>query len=61
MKPSYLQTIQLTAQGLPQKTIAVKLQVSRDTVHDRVDRIKKQYGAVSIPNLIYILCKLGVL
>lgn len=61
MKPHYRKIALLTAQGMPQKEIAVKLSVSRYTVHDQLDRMKKQYSAASIPALIYKLCKLELI
>lgn len=61
MKPHYRKIALLTAQGMPQKEIAVRLRVSRYTVHDQLDRMKKQYAAASIPALIYKLTKANLI
>lgn len=61
MKPHYRKIALLTAQGMAQKEIAVQEGISRHTVQDILERLKAEYSAKSIAELIYKLCKLELI
>lgn len=55
MNPFDTAIIELTIKGFTQRAIALELDRHPDTVVDRIDRLKRQYGAKSIPELVAIL------
>lgn len=55
-----LDVIALLIAGLTRKKIAYQLDISHDAVHAHIKRAKQKLGAISVPQMAYMLGRDGI-